>query len=176
MNVLDENVIAQQCEQLKKWHIPFRKIGKDISNYGTLDENLIPLLHRLPQPTFFSHDDYFFKKTLCHSHYALVYLDVEDNEAAEYIRRFLKHPIFATQANARGWSPVSVGEECNFGVKGSHLFNQHNGPCKPVLMRQDRNAALSMNQQLYILRQIACNASGHITFKQLCQGPAVRHS
>ena len=70
MNVLDENVVAQQCEQLQKWRLPFRQIGPHLSSPGVLDENLIPFLHRLPQPTFFTHDEDFFKAALCHPHYA----------------------------------------------------------------------------------------------------------
>jgi len=59
-------------------------------------------LHRLPQPTFFTHDGDFSKALLCHPHYALVYLDVSDTETAEFIRRFLKHPAFNTQARRLG--------------------------------------------------------------------------
>jgi hypothetical protein len=102
MNVLDESIVAQQCKQLRKWRIPFRQIGADLSTYGTTDENLIPLLHRLPQPTFFSHDGDFFKASLCHAHYALIYLDVADTEEAQFIRRFLRHPAFNTQAKRLG--------------------------------------------------------------------------
>ena len=102
MNVLDENIVAQQSEQLRKWRILFRQIGKQLSTHGALDENLIPLLHELPQPTFFTHDEDFFKASLCHSHYAMVYLDVSDAETAEFIRRFLKHPAFDTQAKRLG--------------------------------------------------------------------------
>lgn len=102
MNVLDENIVAQQCEQLRQWRIPFRQIGKHLSTHGALDENLIPLLHQLPQPTFFTHDEDFFQAALCHSHYALVYLDVSDTETAEFIRRFLKHPALDTQAKRLG--------------------------------------------------------------------------
>jgi len=102
VNVLDENIVAQQCRQLEEWRIPFRQIGRHLSTHGTLDKNLIPLLHRLPQPTFFTHDDDFFEAALCHAHYALVYLDVSDRETAEFVRRFLKHPAFNTQAKRRG--------------------------------------------------------------------------
>lgn len=110
MNVLDENIVAQQCDQLRKWHIPFRQIGKHLSTHGALDENLIPVLHELPQPTFFTHDEDFFKAALCHSDYAVVYLDVSDTETAEFIRRFLKHPAFNTQAKRLGIvGRVSVG-------------------------------------------------------------------
>src|SRR5437763_13436674 len=102
MNVLDESIVAQQCEQLRQWRIPFRQVGVDLAAYGTLDENLIPLLHRLPQATFFSHDGDFFQGSLCHAHYALVYLDVPDTEEAKFIRLFLKHPAFNTQAKRLG--------------------------------------------------------------------------
>ena len=102
MNVLDENIVAQQCRQLEEWGIPFRQIGRHLSTRGTLDENLVPLLHRLSRPTFFTHDEDFFKISLCHSRYALVYLDVTDRETAQYVRRFLKHPAFNTQVKRLG--------------------------------------------------------------------------
>ena len=50
--------------------IPNKMAG--ISNYGTPDEKLIPLLDRLPQRAFFMHDEDFFKASLRHAHYALV--------------------------------------------------------------------------------------------------------
>ena len=122
MNVLDENIVAQQCDQLRKWRIPFRQIGKQLSTHGTLDENLIPLLHELPQPTFFTHDEDFFKAALCHPHYALVYLDVSDTETAEFIRRFLKDPAFDTQAKRLGIvARVSAGG-VHFWRKGRSLL------------------------------------------------------
>ena len=102
MNVLDENIVAEQREQLRQWRIPFRRIGEHLAVFGALDENLIPVLRQLPQPTFFTADEDFFKVTLCHSHYALVYLDVSDTETAQFIRRFLKHPRFDTQAKRLG--------------------------------------------------------------------------
>ena len=82
MNVLDENIVAQQCEKLRQWRIPFRQIGWHLSAHGALDENLIPVLHGLPQPTFFTHARDFFEESLCHPHYAIVYLDVSDRMAA----------------------------------------------------------------------------------------------
>jgi hypothetical protein len=102
MNVLDENIVAQQGEQLRQWRIPFRQIGSHLSAHGALDENLIPVLHRLPQSTFFTHDNDFFKAALCHPHYALVYLDVGDTETAEFSRRFLRHPAFDSNAKWMG--------------------------------------------------------------------------
>jgi hypothetical protein len=102
MNVLDENIIAQQCEKLRQWRIPFRRIDWRLSAHGALDENLLPVLHRLPQPTFFTHDRDFFESSFCHPNYAIVYLNVGDAETAEFIRRFLRHPAFDTNARRMG--------------------------------------------------------------------------
>jgi hypothetical protein len=102
MNILDENLAAQQCDKLREWQIQFRQIGRHLALRGTSDENLIPVLHRLPQPTFFTHDKDFFRASLCHSHYAMVYLDVSDAVAAEFIRRFLRHPTFDTNTKRMG--------------------------------------------------------------------------
>jgi len=118
MNVLDENVVAQQCQRLQRWHIPFRQIGRHLSSHGTPDENLIPLLHQLAQPTFFTHDEDFFKASLCHGHYALVYLDVTDKETAEFVRRFLKHPAFDTQTKRLGIVARVRAEAVQFWHKG----------------------------------------------------------
>jgi hypothetical protein len=59
---------------------------------------IIPLLHALPRPTFFTRDHDFYKADLCHRGYCLVFLDVDFDEAAEFIRRFLRHIAFRTQA------------------------------------------------------------------------------
>jgi hypothetical protein len=60
MLVLDENLPAGQQQLLRKWGIHFRMIGVDLADSGTDDDNLIPLLHRLPQPTFFTLDQDFY--------------------------------------------------------------------------------------------------------------------
>lgn len=60
------------------------------------------ILHRLPRPTFFTHDADFWTPRLCHPAYCIVFLDVEDTEAADYIRRFLHHPDFETHAARMG--------------------------------------------------------------------------
>lgn len=66
------------------------------------DEEIIPLLLALRQPTFFSRDSDFFKRELCHSRYGLVYLDVDDLETAFFIRRLLSHRQFDTYAKRLG--------------------------------------------------------------------------
>jgi hypothetical protein len=60
MLVLDENLPAEQRLLLRKWRIHFHAVGKEIAFSGTKDENLIPFLHRLSYPTFFSLDRDFY--------------------------------------------------------------------------------------------------------------------
>ena len=102
MLVLDENLPAAQRLLLRRWRIHFRVVGLDLAAWGTDDENLIPALHRLPQPTFFSLDRDFCRPDWAHASYGLVWLDVADDRAAEFIRRFLRHPAFDTQAKRMG--------------------------------------------------------------------------
>jgi hypothetical protein len=54
--VLDENLPEGQRLWLRKWRIHFRAIGIEVAASGTKDRNLIPVLHRLANPTFFSLD------------------------------------------------------------------------------------------------------------------------
>ena len=149
MLVLDENLPAGQRLLLRRWGIRFRLVGVDVASWGTHDENLIPVLHRLPsnshfdralvpgpakagtpnaacrsfgssesrlqavrgqnenccrlpQPTFFSLDRDFHRPDWAHASYGLVWLEVADDRAAEFIRRFLRHPSFNTQAKRMG--------------------------------------------------------------------------
>ena len=102
MNLLDENVRDDQRALLRKWGIPFRQIGKEISHAGIHDDNLLPLLHRLKRPTLFTQDEDFFKARLCHRAYCLVWLDVRYVEVAAYLRRFLRQPQFRSQAQRLG--------------------------------------------------------------------------
>jgi hypothetical protein len=56
----------------------------------------------LAQPTLFTHDWDFWTPRLCHPGNCIAHLAVEDKEAADYIRRFLRHPQFATAAKRLG--------------------------------------------------------------------------
>ena len=102
MNILDENILADQRALLQKWNIPFRQIGYEIGRKGIKDIEIIPFLLRLRQRTLFSVDRHFYKRTLCHAKYGLVFLDVDQTEAAIYIRRVLRHPEFNTHAKRMG--------------------------------------------------------------------------
>ena len=66
------------------------------------DREIFPLLHSLNRPTFFSLDHGFFKRGLCHAGYCLVHLDVEQKEAAESIRRTMRHQELDTRVKRMG--------------------------------------------------------------------------
>ena len=66
------------------------------------DDEIIPLLHGLPRPTFFTLDADFYDRHFCHEAYCLVHLDVEGEMAAEYVRRLLHHRAFNTKAKRMG--------------------------------------------------------------------------
>jgi hypothetical protein len=102
MLVLDENLPAGQRLLLRKWRIRFRAIGGELGTAGTKDENIIPLLHRLPQPTLITLDRDFHRPELAHDGYCLVWLDVRGREAAGFIRRLLRHPEYNTSAKRMG--------------------------------------------------------------------------
>ena len=102
LNLLDENFPADQKSVLKGWGIPFRKIGTDVARLGVKDLEIISLLHTIRHVTFFTQDKGFGDPALCHRAYCLVWLDVRPDDAALYLRRFLKHPRFNTQSKRMG--------------------------------------------------------------------------
>ncbi|MEK7249148.1 MAG: hypothetical protein AAB209_01875 [Bacteroidota bacterium] len=102
MILLDENIIRSQRELLQLKRISFRQIGINIGKSGTKDEHIVPFLLKQSRPTFFTLDVNFFRPQLRHKHYCLVYLDVERKQVAEFIERFLKHPVFKTKAQRLG--------------------------------------------------------------------------
>ncbi|MBI3822386.1 MAG: hypothetical protein HY289_06870 [Planctomycetes bacterium] len=102
MIILDENIPRDQWEELRRKRVPVKKIGVDIGRSGTKDDRLIPLLHRLSRPTFFTLDADFWDRSLRHEGYCLVYLDVERNTVAVYVRRILRHSALNTKAKRMG--------------------------------------------------------------------------
>ena len=103
MNILDEDISVIECEKLRARRIHFKQIGPGIGRFGMKDrDDIIPLLHTLRAPTFFTRDHGFYSPRLLHPSYCLVYLDVAFDEIAEFIRRFLRHPEFRTQAQRKG--------------------------------------------------------------------------
>lgn len=102
MNVLDENIIASQRAQFRRWRIPFRQVGYELANQGAADAHITPLLLRLKQPTFFTRDFDFFKPRLRHPRYCVAWLNVRPDQAATFIRRFLRHTEFCTHQHRLG--------------------------------------------------------------------------
>lgn len=54
--MLDENITVATEKQLRRNHISVRFITEHFAPEGTADADLVPILHRLKQPTFFTHD------------------------------------------------------------------------------------------------------------------------
>lgn len=102
MNLLDENIPLDQRDILRARGVRCRVVGQDIARLSIGDDNILVLLHRLKQPTFFTRDEDFFKRDLCHPAYGLFWLDVAPEEAALFIHRVLRHPRFATKSGRMG--------------------------------------------------------------------------
>jgi len=110
MNLLDENIPEHQRQLLRGWHVRVRQIGADVGHKGIADDAIIVLLHQLSRPTFFTRDDDFYQKALCHPSYCLVHAAVGQYEVASFVRRFLRHPRFGAYIQRRG-AVVRVGHD-----------------------------------------------------------------
>ena len=91
MNILDENVPESQRALLRRQRVALRQIGRDLGRKGLKDHEIISPLHGFDRPTFFTLDGDFYDRRLCHAGYCLVHLDVEEETAAEFVRRLLRH-------------------------------------------------------------------------------------
>ena len=102
MNLLDENVGDDQREIVRGWGVRVRQIGHDIGRSGMQDQEILSLLHSLGRTTLFTLDRDFANPRLCYPGYGIVYLDVDDEQAAAFVRRVLRHPELSTQAKRMG--------------------------------------------------------------------------
>ena len=102
MILLDENILAGQRVLLEGWSIGVRQIGLEIGRKGLKDEAVIVLLRQLRQPTFFTRDLGFYSPVLRHERYGIVAMAIGQYEAAAFVRRFLKHPLFDTYSKRAG--------------------------------------------------------------------------
>jgi len=102
VNVLDENILESQRQLLRGWRIPIRQIGFELCDKGTQDEEIIPFLLTVSQPTLFTRDLGFYDRRFRHERYCLAILAVGQYEAAHFIRRFLNHRDFNTRAKRMG--------------------------------------------------------------------------
>ena len=60
------------------------------------DDEIVPLLQRERRPTFFTRDDDFYDRSLCHPRYCIAYLAVTKSEVATFVRRLLRHAALNT--------------------------------------------------------------------------------
>jgi hypothetical protein len=103
MILLDENIPEDQVQFLRKWRIHVRQIGQDVGKQGMKDEeHILPLLHKLDRPTFFTRDVDFFNPDHCHDRYCLVCVDVGQKVAARFIKRLLRHRSLNSKAKRMG--------------------------------------------------------------------------
>jgi hypothetical protein len=129
LNILDENIIASQRAQLRKWRIRFNQIGTEIGRRGMKDlTEIVPLLHSLRRSTFFTHDVGFFDPLLCHKGYSLVCLDIKANESAIYIRRFLRHRGFRAEKQRLGKVILARQRNLSFWEIGEQRLQRSSWP------------------------------------------------
>ncbi len=102
MLLLDENIVESQVQLLRARRLAPRQIGGEVGRQGMKDDEIIPLLHSLRQPTFFTRDLRFYERDAPHAGYCIVVLSVGQNEVASWVRRVLRHPQFDTQAKRMG--------------------------------------------------------------------------
>lgn len=96
MSVLDENIVESQRQLLRSWRIHIREIGHELGRTGMLDDEIIPLLGRLRQPTFVTRDFRFYDAKNRSAKYCIVCLAVGQQEAAVFVRKTLRHPALNT--------------------------------------------------------------------------------
>jgi hypothetical protein len=102
MNLLDEHVPEDQRRLLRSWRVPVRQIGYDVGRKGIKDPEILSFLLGFRRPTFFTLDFDFYERKFCHRRYCLVCMEVDQHEAAAFVRRFLRHPEFDTVAKRMG--------------------------------------------------------------------------
>ena len=102
MNILDENIPADQYAILKNWRIPIHQIGVDIGRKGMKDNEIIFFLHKLSNITFFTRDLGFYNRNFNHNRYCLVCLAVKKNEVAVFMRYILRHPELDSKGKRMG--------------------------------------------------------------------------
>jgi len=66
--VLDENIVDGQRLLLEGWNVTARQVGLDVGRKGLKDEEIVVLLCRLRQPTFFTRDLGFYTPERRHQH------------------------------------------------------------------------------------------------------------
>ena len=80
--LLDENIIVDQVDRLRRRRIRCRHIGHDFEPQGIHDDNILPVLHRLRPPTLLTRDLGLYRRSICHPHYCIICLQVRELDVA----------------------------------------------------------------------------------------------
>lgn len=102
MLLLDENIVESQVQLLRARRLAPRQIGVEVGRQGMKDDEIIPLLHSLRQPTFCTRDLRFYERDEPHAGYCIVVLSVGQYEVASFVRQILRHPQFDTHDKRMG--------------------------------------------------------------------------
>jgi hypothetical protein len=102
MIILDENFPESQRQLLRGWRVQLRQIGYEVGRKGLKDDEILPFLLGRRRATFFTLDQGFYRRHLCHARYCLVCVDVRQYAAAAFVRRLLRHRWFDTEAKRLG--------------------------------------------------------------------------
>jgi hypothetical protein len=100
--VLDENILADQRELLRRWRLRCRQIGRDLGRPGLPDAEVVALLHRQGGATFFTRDLRLARPQMCDRRSCLVTLDVGQHETAWFVREVMRHPALRVRARRLG--------------------------------------------------------------------------
>ncbi len=136
MNILDENIPTNQRRLLEINGAHIRQIGLNVGRSGMQDEEIVPLLLRQRRPTFFTRDDDFYDRRLCRSKYCLVYLDVDKNEVALFVRS-LPAPSGSSHAGQTD------------GYRGSRLTRGVVDEERCMVLREDRRKPRAQREVRY---------------------------
>jgi hypothetical protein len=99
---LDENILDGQRRLVEVSGIAVRQVGSDWLRKGLRDDDLIIALRDVRDPTFFTRDSDFYRADLRHRRYCLAVIEAGQYEVAGFVRRFLRHRGFNTQAKRMG--------------------------------------------------------------------------
>jgi hypothetical protein len=102
MIVLDEHIPRAQIEAVRRWTRSALSVGEDFGSKGMSDEQIITQLAQATRPTFFSRDAGFFDRKSRDKRYCLVWLDVNESDVAEFVKRVLRHVDFRTKGKRLG--------------------------------------------------------------------------
>ncbi|MGR3319377.1 MAG: hypothetical protein ACUZ8O_12985 [Candidatus Anammoxibacter sp.] len=73
MIIIDENFPESQRRLLLSWRINIRQVGIEVGRKGLKDNEIIPLLLKYKNPTFFSLDFDFYDRKICHPKYCIAF-------------------------------------------------------------------------------------------------------